>query len=82
MVKPSTKNIISWWFAADTPIRQYKMSLNPQLKWACEQVSRDFVAPSGATKLASYRRSDKLAFAQAVQQMLRETSMIQTTQAT
>lgn len=82
MVKPSTRNIISWWFAVDTPIRQYKMSLNPQLKWACEQVSRDFVAPSGATNLGSYRRSDKLAFAQAVQQTLSEKSMIYASQAT
>ena len=72
MLKPTIRNIIDWWFAVDTPIRQQKIGLNSRLQQTCEQVSRDFVAPSGATEMTSYRRADKVAFAQVVQRVLHE----------
>ena len=72
MLKLSTRNIADWWFAADTPIRRYKFQVNPQLQRACEQVGRQFVAPSGATDTMHYRPADKRAFAQAVQRAFSE----------
>ena len=71
MLKPSTQNIITWWFAADTPIRRYKIDSNPALKKACEQVSRSFTAPSGAVSSIDYQPTDKLVFAQAVEKLLK-----------
>ena len=70
MLKPTVRNVMTWWFAADTPIRQYKFAFSPNLQWACEQVSRDFVPPSGAVTVETYQRADKLAFAKAVKQLL------------
>jgi hypothetical protein len=70
MLKPTTYNIITWWFAADTPIRHYKLSLSPILLGACQQVSQHFTPPSGATTVADYKRLDKLAFASAVAELI------------
>lgn len=70
MLKLSTRNIVSWWFAADTPIDHHRIGLDPHLQQACEQVSRDFVAPSGATDTTAYQPADKRAFAQAVQRVM------------
>ena len=66
MLKANTQNIMAWWFAADTPIRDYKLASNPALKRACEQVSKTFAAPSGADSLINYELKDKFAFARAV----------------
>jgi hypothetical protein len=66
IVKLSTKNVIDLWFAEDTPIRQYKIRMNPNLWAMCEQVSQDFKAPSGRSTPSQYRKSDKVAFAKIV----------------
>ncbi|MFD2936572.1 hypothetical protein [Spirosoma flavum] len=65
-MKITIKNIIDLWFAEDTPIRQYKIRMNPK-PWAmCQQVSQDFRAPSGRVAQWQYRKSDKVAFAELV----------------
>ncbi|GAB4049506.1 hypothetical protein [Spirosoma foliorum] len=66
IVKLSTKNVIDLWFAEDTPIRQYKIRMNPNLWAMCERVSQDFKAPSGRQSPSQYRKSDKVAFAKLV----------------
>lgn len=66
IVKLSIKNVIDLWFAEDTPIRQYKIRMNPKLWTMCQQVSHDFQAPSGRSTPNRYRKSDKVAFAQIV----------------
>ncbi|MVM38885.1 hypothetical protein GO730_17290 [Spirosoma sp. HMF3257] len=66
IVKLSTKNVIDLWFAEDTPIRQYKIRMNPNLWAMCQQVSKDFKAPSGRLIPSQYRKSDKVAFAKLV----------------
>ncbi|GAB3978684.1 hypothetical protein GCM10028806_42340 [Spirosoma terrae] len=66
IMKPTVGNIIRLWFGADTPIRQYKVKLNPELWAACERVSQDFVPPSGILLKENYRKSDKTSFARAV----------------
>ncbi|MVM38960.1 hypothetical protein GO730_17755 [Spirosoma sp. HMF3257] len=69
-LKATLTNINSLWFGADTPIRQYKIKSNPELWEACQRVSRVFKAPSGASTIDYYTKSDKSAFARAVQQKL------------
>ncbi|GAB4030348.1 hypothetical protein [Spirosoma gilvum] len=66
VVKLSIKNVIDLWFAEDTPIRQYRARMNPRLWEMCQQVSKDFVAPSGRLMPSQYRKSDKVAFAKLV----------------
>ncbi|GAB4020876.1 hypothetical protein EXU85_03915 [Spirosoma sp. KCTC 42546] len=66
IVKLSIKNVIDLWFAEDTPIRQYKIRMNPKLWAMCQQVSQDFKAPSGRLTPNKYRKSDKVAFARIV----------------
>lgn len=65
-MKSTVENIKNLWFGADTPIRQYKIKLHPELWAACQRTSHDFNPPSGATHLDDYRKSDKIAFAKAV----------------
>ena len=70
ILKPTISNIINLWFAADTPIRQNKIRLNPELWRICQAVSRDFRPPSKRQQVEQYRKSDKVAFATAVQQLI------------
>lgn len=70
VLKRTTGNIINLWFGEDTPIRQYKVAMNPELWAACRRVNSTFIPPSGALSINYYRRSDCLAFAKAVQQEL------------
>ncbi len=67
-IKPTVSNIINLWFGADTPIRQYKIKLNPDLWRACQRINRDFRPPSQRKQIELYRKSDKVAFAKAVQE--------------
>lgn len=69
-LKPTVNNIINLWFGADTPIRQYKIKHNPNLWEACQHVDRGFRPPSSKRLIEQYRKSDKAAFARAVQQEL------------
>jgi hypothetical protein len=66
IVKLTVKNVIDLWFAEDTPIRQYKIRMNPELWAMCQHVSQEFKAPSGRVTPAQYRKSDKVAFARLV----------------
>ena len=66
VLKPTVKNIISLWFGVATPLRAYKIRSNPDLWEACQQVHAQFVPPSRASSVASYRKSDQVAFARAV----------------
>jgi hypothetical protein len=72
-MKATVSNIINLWFGADTPIRQYKIKLNPKLWVACSQVSKNFSPPSGIDQVENYRKSDKVAFAEAVLEKLGHT---------
>lgn len=65
-MKSTVDNIKNLWFGADTPIRQNKIKLHPDLWAACERVNQHFTPPSGALLLEQYRKSDRLAFARAV----------------
>lgn len=64
-LKPTVNNVISLWFGVDTPLRQYKIRLNPALWEACQLTSKSFMAPSGIQQSNRYRSADKLAFAKA-----------------
>ncbi|GAB3891050.1 hypothetical protein GCM10028803_02470 [Larkinella knui] len=66
VIKPTVSNIINLWFGADTPIRQYKIKLNPDLWDACQQINQEFCPPSRTQPIEQYRKSDKVAFAKAV----------------
>lgn len=70
VIKPTVSNIINLWFGVDTPIRQYKIKLNPDLWVACQRANRDFRPPSRRKQIELYRKSDKVAFAKAVQEEL------------
>ncbi|WP_420148987.1 hypothetical protein [Spirosoma sp.] len=70
VLKVPVSNIINLWFGDDTPIRQYKIKMNPKLWVTCQRVSQTFTPPSGALKQENYRKSDKVAFARAVLQAL------------
>lgn len=72
-MKVTPSNIIALWFGADTPLRQYKIQANPKLWAACLQVNDEFSPPSGAVSLNDYRKSDRLAFAKAVEHYLTQT---------
>ncbi len=72
VLKVTTSNIVSLWFGADTPIRQYKIKLNPDLWAACQRVNSRFTPPSGAGSMADYRKSDLVAFGKAVVQELKQ----------
>ncbi|SFC12925.1 hypothetical protein [Spirosoma endophyticum] len=72
-MKLIVKNIANLWFSADTPIRQYKIKLHPEVWAACQKVNRYFKAPSGAVRVEQYRKSDKVAFANAVLDVLEKT---------
>lgn len=67
-LKATLSNINSLWFGADTPIRQYKIKLNPDLWNTCQQVNQEFNPPSGACSVTQYRKSDRTLFARTVQQ--------------
>jgi len=69
-MKVTVANIIRLWFGADTPIRHYKIKMNSPLWAACQRVSQGFNPPSGALKREQYIKSDKVAFARAVQEQL------------
>ncbi len=73
IMKPTVGNIIRLWFGADTPIQHYKIKLNPAIWAACQRVSQDFKAPSGALSKDKYRKSDKTSFARAVLDELDQT---------
>ncbi|NEU69529.1 hypothetical protein GK091_21765 [Spirosoma agri] len=68
VMKATVKNISCLWFGADTPIRSYKIKLNPDLWATCQRVNREFIPPSGARALSQYRKSDMTLFAKTVQQ--------------
>ncbi|MCK8490678.1 MULTISPECIES: hypothetical protein [Spirosoma] len=70
VLKPTVSNIINLWFSEDTPIRQYKIKLNPAMWGACQHIQQDFCPPSKTQQIEKYRKSDKVAFAKAVQQQL------------
>lgn len=70
IIKLTTKNVIALWFGEDTPIRQYKIRMNPKVWAMCERVSQDFKAPSGRLRQSDYRKSDKVAFATLVLEAL------------
>lgn len=65
-MKSTVENIKNLWFGADTPIRQYKIKLHPEMWAACQRTSQEFMPPSGAGHIEQYRKSDKIAFAKAV----------------
>ncbi|AUD04447.1 hypothetical protein [Spirosoma pollinicola] len=65
-MKSTVDNIKNLWFGADTPIRQHKIKLHPELWAACQRVNEGFSPPSGAPHMEQYRKSDRLAFARAV----------------
>ena len=66
ILKFSERNVITFWFAEETPIQKYKIKMNPSLWVACQQVSKEFKAPSGISNPKQYRKSDKVAFAKLV----------------
>lgn len=68
VMKVTVRNIMNLWFGDDTPLRQYKIKMNPHLWAACLRVNQTFTPPSGAVSQANYRNADKVAFARAVQQ--------------
>lgn len=70
VMKVTVNNVINLWFGDDTPIRQYKIKMNPLLWATCQRVSQTFISPSGAATPKQYRKSDKVAFAQVVQREL------------
>ena len=70
VMKVTVNNIINLWFGDDTPIRQYKIKMNPLLWVTCQRVSQNFVPASGAEQAEQYRKSDKMAFARTVQREL------------
>jgi hypothetical protein len=70
VIKPTVSNIINLWFGVDTPIRQYRIKLNPDLWVACQNIDQDFSPPSKIQQTENYRKSDKVAFAKAVQEQL------------
>lgn len=72
-MKATVNNVINLWFAADTPIRQYKIKLNPEIWAACKKVSEEFSPPSGRLSNQQYRKSDKASFARAVLEELNQT---------
>jgi len=74
MLKHTLHNVMTWWFASDTPIRRHKLKLSPTLRWASEQVSQQFTPPSGAATVAAYKRIDKVAFAKAVDTLIKSTT--------
>jgi hypothetical protein len=68
ILKITVSNIISLWFGADTPIRQYKILMNPELWTVCQRVHQRFTPPSGVSSTGPYHHSDRIAFAKAVAQ--------------
>ncbi|MEZ0610403.1 hypothetical protein ACAW74_17950 [Fibrella sp. WM1] len=68
ILRLTTANIIRLWFGADTPIRRYKIRMNPRLWTVCNQVAAEFTPPSGAPSPDRYRKADRVRFAQVVQQ--------------
>ena len=73
-MKLTVKNIVDLWFSVDTPIRQYKVKLYPDVWDACQKANRYFKPPSGATHIERYRKSDKVAFAQKALNELQQAS--------
>ena len=76
IVKLTEKNVINLWFAEDTPVRQYKIRMNPALWAMCQLISRNFKAPSGRLIPKQYRKSDKVAFARLVLAGLAKTESV------
>jgi hypothetical protein len=65
-MKVTVKNVVDLWFAEDTPIRDYKIRMNPQLWAMCQQVSEQVSVPSGKLSQQQYPKSAKVAFARLV----------------
>lgn len=74
-IKPTVNNIISLWFSVDTPIRQYKIKLNPELWGACQTINQEFYPPSKRKSVEQYKKNDKVAFAKAVQAQLEQSKV-------
>ncbi|MFD2570845.1 hypothetical protein ACFSUS_09395 [Spirosoma soli] len=74
-MKPTVNNVINLWFGAETPIREYKIKLNPKMWAACQRVSQSFTPPSGIKQADLYRKSDKIAFAKSVLEELDKTEL-------
>jgi hypothetical protein len=75
-LKMTRRNIIRLWLGAPTPIRQYKIQLNPDLWAAYLNVNKQFNPPSGASSIAMYTKADRVAFAELVEQELKKTNPI------
>ncbi len=71
-LKITAPNIINLWFGQDTPIRVYKIKMNPVLWAACQQTNQTFNPPSGALSVKDYRKSDLICFAKEVQLLLHQ----------
>ncbi|MGV3561295.1 hypothetical protein [Larkinella arboricola] len=69
-IKPTVNNIISLWFSVDTPLRQYKIRLNPEIWGACQTINQNFNPPSKRKPVEQFKKNDKVAFAKAVQEQL------------
>ena len=69
-IKPTVNNIINLWFSVDTPLRQYKIKLNPEIWGACQAINQNFYPPSRKKPVEQYKKNDKVAFAKAVQEQL------------
>lgn len=75
MLHLSVKNISSLWFSVHTPLRHFKLKVNPELWAACQKVDLRFKSPSGAAQPNQYRKADKMAFAEAVLNELNQDSL-------
>lgn len=75
-MKKTPTNIARLWFGEDTPLRRYRIQMNPDLWAACQRASLDFVAPSGAATLDKYLTSDRAAFVRRVQARLQEEELV------
>ncbi|WP_460985648.1 hypothetical protein [Spirosoma fluminis] len=66
VMKVTPANIHRLWFSTDTPLRQFRIKMNPRLWDACTRVEKGFAPPSGAQRLMDYTRRDKVAFVRLV----------------
>ncbi|WP_421826800.1 hypothetical protein [Larkinella sp.] len=69
VMKVTVSNIERLWFAANTPLQQLKIKANPEIWKACQEVAVRFTPPSGRSTVERYRKSDRVAFAKAVQEV-------------
>ena len=75
-LKVTIPNIISLWAGQDTPIRVYKIKMNPDLWAACQRVNCVFQPSSGAKSVVDYSRADLVRFAKEVQMELHRSELV------